>query len=223
MTRAHSCGKRGKRDQPFPVVPAGPDKRAVGAGCGEVAPHGSRGKRQVHQQVQEQSRINGDHQGPPLGARTHRQEQESGHQQERRQFQRSHPGGEDGAYFSVAVRALRNGGKKSPVQEHQENAAVPGALAHRAFLIRRKAQPCSGMGLVGGVLHGGLGMEPFVTGIGGFVNKARFRSGTGIVFQQNGHSCCPHCDKVVAIGFLPRAASSASRCLKGRGKMAVPQ
>ena len=45
----------------------------------------------------------------------------------------------------------------------------------------------------------------------------------GLFFNKNGHSCCPHCDKVVAIGFLPRAASSASRCLKGRGKMAVPQ
>lgn len=68
-----------------------------------------------------------------------------------------------------------------------------------------------------------VGNGAFVTGTCRFVNKARFRSGIGIVFQQNGHFCCPHCDKVVAFGFLPRAASSASRCLKGRGKMAVPQ
>ena len=68
-----------------------------------------------------------------------------------------------------------------------------------------------------------VGNGAFVTGTCGFVNKARFRSGTGIVFQQNGHFCCPHCDKVVAFGFLPPAASSASRCLKGRGKTAVPQ
>lgn len=68
-----------------------------------------------------------------------------------------------------------------------------------------------------------VGNGAFVTGTCRFVNKARFRSGIGIVFQQNGHFCCPHCDKVVAFGFLPRAASSASRCLKGRGKTAVPQ
>lgn len=37
-------GKTGQRDQPFPVVPSGPDKRTVGAGCGKVshmAPEGS--------------------------------------------------------------------------------------------------------------------------------------------------------------------------------------
>ena len=33
--------KTGQRDQPFPVVPSGPDKRTVGAGCGKVAPHGA--------------------------------------------------------------------------------------------------------------------------------------------------------------------------------------
>lgn len=47
-----------------------------------------------------------------------------------------------------------------------------------------------------------VGNGAFVTGTCRFVNKARFRSGTGIVFQQNGHFYCPHCDKVVAFGFF---------------------
>lgn len=34
-------GKTGQRDQPFPVVLSGPDKRTVGAGCGKVSPYGA--------------------------------------------------------------------------------------------------------------------------------------------------------------------------------------
>ena len=48
------------------------------------------------------------------------------------------------SYFCKAVRALWNGGKNGPVQEHQKDATVPGAPAYRAFFIWRKAQPCSG-------------------------------------------------------------------------------
>lgn len=78
-----------------------------------------------------------------MGACSHRQEQEGRHQQEGSQFQGSHPEREICSYFCKAVRALWNGGKNGPVQEHQKDATVPGAPAYRAFFIWRKAQPCS--------------------------------------------------------------------------------
>ena len=148
-------GEARQRDQPFPVVRAGPDKRAVRAGGGEIPPHGFCGKRQVHQQVQEQSRVNGNHQRSPLGGRAHGQEQERGNQQEGCQLQHAHPGGKERACFRIAVRALGDGGEDGPVQEQQEDAAVSDGAAHGAFFIRRKAQPCSGVRLIGGVRHGG--------------------------------------------------------------------